>query len=272
MHARRSPASTRSTARMSPTRRNTSSARTVGRNGAGATWRPISSSSTASSTGPSPTPPSASGHGDPEPALVDHGRPEVPVPALRGLGDPRAPGPSGRGRRGAPGRRRGARAGPPRGRNPSARGHYLTSVSPLFRRCTPALGRFEEPDTKEPAVQDEKPAYFRHGDTEIELPIVRGTRERARRRHLQAAVPDRRHHARLRLHEHRRVRVGDHLHRRRRRDPALPRRPDRAARRARRAVVPRDVVPPDLRRAPDPRRSSTSSASGSAATRSCTKT
>ncbi len=37
------------------------------------------------------------------------------------------------------------------------------------------VGRFEEPDPKEHAVTDEKPAYFRHGDTEIELPIVRGS-------------------------------------------------------------------------------------------------
>ncbi len=37
------------------------------------------------------------------------------------------------------------------------------------------VGRFEEPDPKEHAVTDEKPAYFRHGDKEIELPIVRGS-------------------------------------------------------------------------------------------------
>ena len=47
----------------------------------------------------------------------------------------------------------------------------LTPLPPMAR----GFGRFEVPETKEPAVQDEKPAYFRHGDTEIELPIVRGT-------------------------------------------------------------------------------------------------
>ena len=54
---------------------------------------------------------------------------------------------------------------------------------------------------------------------------------------------------RRRVHQHRVVHVGDHLHRRRRGHPALPRLPDRAARGA--VDLPRDVVPAHLRRAAD---------------------
>ena len=76
-------------------------------------------------------------------------------------------------------------------------------------------------------------------------------RERVRDRHLQAARADRPDHARLRLHEHRLDGVGDHLHRRRRRHPALPRLRHRRSRRAGAPVVPRDRVARDLRRAAD---------------------
>ena len=79
-------------------------------------------------------------------------------------------------------------------------------------------------------------------------------RGRVRDRHLEAALPHRAHHARLRLHEHRRDRVGDHVHRRRRGHPALPRLRHRGARRAGTSVVPRDRVAADLRRAADPGR------------------
>ena len=59
---------------------------------------------------------------------------------------------------------------------------------------------------------------------------MRGTEDELGDRHLEAPRQDRARHARLRLHEHRLVRVGDHLHRRRGGHPALPRHPDRAAR------------------------------------------
>jgi glutamyl/glutaminyl-tRNA synthetase len=75
---------------------------------------------------------------------------------------------------------------------------------------------------------------------------------RARRhRHPQALRPDRDVHLRPRLHLDRELRVQDHLYRRRRGHPALPRLPDRAARRARR--LPRDLLPAALRRAADRR-------------------
>ncbi len=51
------------------------------------------------------------------------------------------------------------------------------------------------------------------------------------------------------LHEHRLLPLGDHLHRRRGRDPAAPRHPDRAA--LREEHLPRGRLPPGLRRAPD---------------------
>ena len=114
-------------------------------------------------------------------------------------------------------------------------------------------------------MPDEKPAYFRHGDTEIELPIVRGTENE-----LGVDISKLRAETGVITLDYGFmntgvVRVGDHLHRRRRRHPALPRHPDRAARRARAPVVPRDLLPPDLRRAAHRRPSSTSSASASAA-------
>ena len=59
-------------------------------------------------------------------------------------------------------------------------------------------------------------------------------------------------HRRPGLHEHRLVRVADHLHRRRRGHPALPRVPDRAAGRA--LHVPRGRVPAHPRRAADAER------------------
>ncbi|CAA9399091.1 MAG: Citrate synthase (si), partial [uncultured Quadrisphaera sp.] len=59
-------------------------------------------------------------------------------------------------------------------------------------------------------------------------------------------------HARPGVHEHRVVPVGDHLHRRRRGDPALPRLPDRAAGRV--VQLPRGQPPADPRRAAHGRR------------------
>ena len=91
---------------------------------------------------------------------------------------------------------------------------------------------------------------------ELEL-TIRPATEGARLRDRQAAVEHRPRHLRPRLRQHRVVRVGDHLHRRRRGHPALPRLPDRPARRA--VDVPRDQLPADLRRAADAGRSSTSS-------------
>ena len=58
------------------------------------------------------------------------------------------------------------------------------------------------------------------------------------------------------VHEHRVVPLGDHLHRRRRGHPRVPRLPDRAARRA--VDLPRGRLPARPRRAADPERSSTS--------------
>ena len=77
----------------------------------------------------------------------------------------------------------------------------------------------------------EPPAVLHYDGSEVELPVVRGSENELGDRHLQAPRPDRAHHPRLRVPQHRLVRVGDHLHRRRRGHPPLPRHPDRAARR-----------------------------------------
>ena len=97
----------------------------------------------------------------------------------------------------------------------------------------------------------EAPAKLLWNGKEIELPVVRGSENEYAIdiSKLRAQTgPD---HARLRLHEHRRDRVGDHLHRRRPRHPALPRLRHRRPRRAGAPVVPRDRVARHLRRAPD---------------------
>ena len=108
----------------------------------------------------------------------------------------------------------------------------------------------------------EPPAVLRIGSDETELPMIVGHRGRARDRHLEAARADRAHHPRLRLREHRR--------RASRRSPsstatrassATAASPSSSSSIRSIAVVPRDVVPAHLRRAPHARPSSTSSAS-----------
>ena len=109
-----------------------------------------------------------------------------------------------------------------------------------------------------------------HESGEIETGRARRHRRRVRLGHRDAAQGDRPRHLRPGLRQHRVVPIGDHLHRRRRRDPALPRVPDRAA--GREVDVPRGQLPADLRRAARRRPSSPSSPSGSAGTRCCTRT
>ena len=87
--------------------------------------------------------------------------------------------------------------------------------------------------------------------SELFVPDLRGNDRPVGRRHLQALRPGRHLHLRSGLHLDRQLRVQDHLYRRRRRHPALSRLSDRADRRARR--LPRDLLPPALRRAADPR-------------------
>ena len=87
------------------------------------------------------------------------------------------------------------------------------------------------------------------------------------RRFTQADRPD---HARPRLREHRVDAKRDHLHRRRRRHPALPRLRDRAPRQE--LHLPRGRLAAHLRRAARRRPSWTSSTRRSAGTRCCTRT
>ena len=98
----------------------------------------------------------------------------------------------------------------------------------------------------------EPSAVLRIGDEEIELPMVVGTEDErgidiSKLRAQTGVITLDYGFVNTGC-----VRVGDHLHRRRGGHPALPRHPDRAARRARRAVVPRDLVPAHLRRAARP--------------------
>ena len=83
------------------------------------------------------------------------------------------------------------------------------------------------------------------------VPDPAGGRRQLEHRPVDPHPPDRAHRPRLRLREHRVDAVGDHLHRRRAGHPALPRLPDRAARRA--LDVPRGRLAAHLRRAADRR-------------------
>ena len=86
---------------------------------------------------------------------------------------------------------------------------------------------------------------------ELYLPDLRGHDRPVGDRHRQALRRGRDVHLRSRLHLDRKLRVQDHLYRRRRGHPALSRLSDRAAGRARR--LPRDLLPPALRRTADRR-------------------
>ena len=124
-----------------------------------------------------------------------------------------------------------------------------------------------------PALELEAPDVRVHLDLPRRVDAARGHRRDRRPSRTRRLVPARDHEprdARPRLRQHRRVRLGDHLHRRGRGDPALPGLPDRAA--GREGHVPRGVLPADLRRAPVRTRSSTPSPTRSAGTPSCTRT
>ena len=156
MHVVRSPESSCSTALTPPTRRKISSARTVGRNGAGATWRPISSSRTASSTGPSPTPPSASGTAMPS-------QPWSTMAAQRSRSQRSGDSATRRTRVVAARSSRSARA-PSRSASWSSErsksiafGHYLTPVSRLFRRCTQRWVDSRYPKPRSPPCRTRSP-------------------------------------------------------------------------------------------------------------------
>ena len=73
------------------------------------------------------------------------------------------------------------------------------------------------------------PATITHGDKSLELPFVEATQGNNGYDIGKLMAADRRHDVRHRLRQHGRLQVGDHLHRRRRGHPALPRLPDRAA-------------------------------------------
>ena len=102
----------------------------------------------------------------------------------------------------------------------------------------------------------------------LELPVYGGTIGPGRRRHPRALRQDRDVHLRPGLPLDRRVRLEDHLHRRRRGRAALSRLPDRAARGELR--LPRGLLPAAERRAAQQGRRRTSSTGPSRATRWCT--
>ncbi len=88
---------------------------------------------------------------------------------------------------------------------------------------------------------------IRRGRQGAIVPDLRGNHRPVRHRHRQVLRRDRNVHLRSRLYVDRQLRIEDHLYRRRRRRPALPRVSDRAAGRARR--LSRDLLSPALRRA-----------------------
>ena len=108
------------------------------------------------------------------------------------------------------------------------------------------------------------------GDRTAEFPLLSGTDGTPSVDISTFTAPDRSHHARLRLRQHRRDEVRDHVHRRRPGDPALPRLPDRAARAEQH--LPRGRLAAHLRRAAHRRRARRRSTTASATTRSCTRT
>ena len=82
---------------------------------------------------------------------------------------------------------------------------------------------------------------------DYDLPVIVGTEGEKAIDIRKLRDASGRDHARPRLRQHRLVQQRDHLHRRRQGHPALPRLPDRGARRA--ARLPRGRLPADLRRA-----------------------
>ena len=96
---------------------------------------------------------------------------------------------------------------------------------------------------------------LKHPGGQLPLPVTAASEGPSGLEVGQPAQGDRLRHPRPGFRQHRVLHVGDHLHRRRRGHPALPRLPDRPARRE--VVVPRGVLPADLRRAAHRRPSST---------------
>ena len=103
-------------------------------------------------------------------------------------------------------------------------------------------------DTRQPRRQHQIRAADDRRE-KLRVPGLRGHDRAGRHRHLEALRAGRRLHLRPGLHLDGKLRVQDHLYRRRRRHPALSRLSDRAARRERR--LPRDLLPPALRRTAD---------------------
>ena len=93
------------------------------------------------------------------------------------------------------------------------------------------------------------------GDQRIELPILTGTRGRTGDRHHQAPRPDGLDHLRPFAGKHQRLPQRDHLHRRRKRHPPLPRHPHRTVHRQaelRRGGLDADFRPAAAARRTDP--------------------
>ncbi len=168
----------------------------VGRNGTGATWRPSSSSSTAElDDADARRRRLDSAHRDAEPALLDHARPEVGVPAAR---RPRATARTRVGRAPVveqlPGRvtQRGLVGGEVeihRRRTLSDRQSRRDASDRTARDLDRLRGR--RPSPEELHVTDECPPTSATV-TRDRAPGGAGHRERARGRHLEAAGPDRR--------------------------------------------------------------------------------
>ena len=120
---------------------------------------------------------------------------------------------------------------------------------PLGSSSSPCmLARADEGDSEPPdrrRCTGSSPAQRQR--TQLDLPVVVGTEGERARRHRAAARQDGLRDARSGVHEHRVDQERDHVPRRREGHPALPRHPDRAARRE--VDLRRDGVPPHLRRA-----------------------
>ena len=286
-HASASPATRRSTHSSRPPRAKASIASTVGTNGAGAAWRPSSShehrdldrAEADAARGPRrtsiPSQPcsaiaaqSAASYGGVGAGVRPHlSRRGEPVEEFAGavaerdliVGEVEVHGRASLASR----RRRNPRARSGRERRP-LRAHAAGAGS------APVDSRRDPTPKEQPHVRTARNTHLgRQGDRAPHRARHRG---RVRDRHLEAAGPDRPDHPRLRLRQHRRHRVGDHLHRRRRSASCATAAttsttsPSRSTRRSSRPRTSSST-------ASCPRRpSATSSAARSASTRCCTKT
>ena len=184
-------------------------ASTVGANGAGAAWRPDLLEQHGDLDRAEPEAAERLRHGHAGPALLDHRGPQRGVASRRRRSmTARDPGRATRGRRA--GRRAPSRSASWSSlRSKSMRPVWQATTHGVFesvRRDRPRRGvgaRTSTPAVEEPCGDRREARVPAHGDTEIELPVVRGTENELGVDISKLRAADRAGHPRLRLREHR---------------------------------------------------------------------